>query len=102
MLLLIFGAGASYDSMPEKPANLALLKERMPLANELFDARFGDTLARWPQIKSLVPYLQQRSQERSVESVLEELVQQAKGYPPMYGKLNAMRYYLQDLITNAG
>jgi hypothetical protein len=42
MLMVVFGAGASYDSAPSYPPNRQHFfedQDRMPLANELFDNR---------------------------------------------------------------
>jgi len=36
-LMVIFGAGASYDSNPERP--IGIYPSRPPLANELFEDR---------------------------------------------------------------
>jgi hypothetical protein len=40
MLMVVFGAGASYDSIPSRvPSGAIKLEERLPLADELFDDR---------------------------------------------------------------
>jgi hypothetical protein len=63
MILVIFGAGASYDSIPSRPPSQyirAQLASRLPLAKELFLTRgvFSETLSYYPQCHPIVPYLQ--------------------------------------------
>src|SRR5438105_2029867 len=61
MLMVIFGAGASYDSDPTRPsANYVLpTPHRPPLANQLFDNRpeFAHDLSYFPECIPIVPLL---------------------------------------------
>lgn len=62
MLMVIFGAGASYDSYSsiappsEVPRDSQLY--RAPLAKELFLRHFQHDLDQFPQAKAPVPYLE--------------------------------------------
>jgi len=94
--MVVFGAGASYDSFgaltPPNPKQY-----RMPLANELFDLRFGDDYRLFPQCHPVIPLLQRSGV--NVESVLEGLQQDAKQYSPGLVQLAAIRYYLGYMLS---
>lgn len=104
MLMVIFGAGASYDSSPTHPVQ-ALFKDesRPPLAKDLFDDRglFRQPLDDYPQCKPIVPRLRDpavTSGEVSIEARLQEFQIQAKSYPRGSMELAAVRCYLQRAI----
>ncbi len=112
MLLVIFGAGASYDSVPHFPppppptasqSNWALVPPsqmevrelyRPPLANQLFDDRpiFVGALDRFGDCKALVPLL--RRSGVVVEQELGRIQDQAAKFPQRLRQLAAIRYYL--------
>src|SRR5579871_4331568 len=86
MLLVVFGAGASYDSIPSVPVPEVIVsshegrrlwspqnENRPPLANQLFEDRpgFASALERFPQCHPIVPYL--RDTKEPVERVLETI-----------------------------
>jgi len=105
MLLVILGAGASYDSLSRLPPPIQVTQNydhltRLPLADQLFGdrARFIDTANLFPQFKHLIPILRKLRPGYSVERQLEELLQEAAGYPPRRNELMAVRYYLQAVI----
>jgi hypothetical protein len=97
MLMVIFGAGASYDSFSSsQPArNLGREAARLPLANELFVnlPAFRDHLKKYPQCRPLVPILEKAP---DVEKALGSL--QASADQMRLRQLAAVRYYLRDLI----
>jgi hypothetical protein len=106
MLMVIFGAGASFDSAqacrvaypPHSP--VTGLPFRPPLANDLFadrDRAFAHLIGRYPQMHAILPLLRERS-SKSVEEVLESLQNEAKAYPVGYRQLAAVRFYLRDLL----
>jgi hypothetical protein len=107
MLLVIFGAGASYDSLARIPPQSGSLESqritvagvRLPLANELFGSRdmFLNAMARFPEMNDIVPYLQQ-PRNNYLEAELQHINDTAKSYPPNYSKLLAVRYYLQYIV----
>jgi hypothetical protein len=106
VLLVIFGAGASYDSVPDFVPG-ARLKARVaaaaggnpedlrpPLANELFDNRplFVNAMTRFPEFLPLVPIL--RKKGVAVEKELARFQAQADKFPRVHQELAAIRYYL--------
>lgn len=101
MLMVIFGAGASYDSAPSLSAKVASLNEhRPPLANQLFSNRkeFVTAMNQFPECLPVIPYLQHLSDGSSVEAVLEQLQGEAQNYPPRHRQITSIRYYLQFMI----
>lgn len=112
MLMVIFGAGASYDSCPTYPPGtdvptsdgLARLNQhnRPPLANELFANRplFADTVERFPDCQPIVRRLRS-PQGETLESALEDLQTQAESYPQGLRELAAVRCYLHQIITSS-
>ena len=79
MLMVIFGAGASYDSSPDFPApsGIEVIRSepwRPPLTSELFlDAnnKFGDIVQKYPRLQGILPFLRSPHKGRSVEQQLE-------------------------------
>jgi hypothetical protein len=112
MLLVIFGAGASYDSVPhllpptplgylnnsERIAKYGLHEEfRPPLANQLFDNRpsFVQVMQDYAACKPLVNLLRGEVQ---VERQLAKFEEEAKTFPIRNGQLAAIRYYLHQML----
>ncbi len=120
--MVIFGAGASYDSSPDfsppsmpaaqqnfgsSPAqSLSREQWRPPLANNLFDnpsQAFSDIVRKYPKLSHILPLLRQRSGGKTVEEVLEQLQDESKGNPEGQRELATVQYYLRDLffrVTN--
>jgi hypothetical protein len=105
MLMVIFGAGASYDSCPTYPPIQGPDVEviRPPLANNLFDNReiFVKTLDEFPQCKPIVPRLRDpvvQLGKISIEKRLEEIREEARTYPRGVRELTAVRCYLQRAV----
>lgn len=108
MLMVIFGAGASFDSCPTyHPGGNAPVfggdlynkHFRLPLASELFENRpmFAEAIQRFPQCQPIVPRLRSLRGE-TLEAVLEDLQAKSKSYPRGAQQLAAVRYYLQFVI----
>ena len=99
MLLVIFGAGASYDSLARVHPQSGWIESRLPLATELFSSRemFLNAMALYPELNDIVPYLQ-HPRNNYLEAELQYINDTAKAYPPNYSKLLAARYYLQHII----
>jgi hypothetical protein len=113
MLLVIFGAGASYDSVYHRPppdaqflgaTNSVRVQRfgtyeefRPPLANQLFDDRplFVEIMQTYPACKPLVNLL--RGDVR-VEQQLAKFEEQAKTFPARNRQLAAIRYYLHHML----
>ena len=77
-LAIIFGAGASYDFLPTYPAgdsNDRFRDRRTPLADHLFENRseFASIASKLRRLLPILPELRNRTGNRSVEAVLEEL-----------------------------
>lgn len=107
--MVIFGAGASFDSCPTYPAGIQLGPEidacRLPLAKDLFDNReiFRKTLDKFPQCKTVVPRLRDPAVLKgtvSIEKRLEEIREEAREYPRAAKELVAVRFYLQRALSN--
>jgi len=106
MLLIIFGAGASYDSVlhlrPDPPtfrAAKSIEPEhfRPPLANQLFDDRqlFVQTMGAYPDFRPLVNLLRGDVQ---VERQLATFEEEAKTFPVRQRQLASIRYYLHEML----
>ena len=108
-LLLILGAGASYDSLPASVLNGISPNERKelqpPLARDLFADRhsFGEVLDRFPQCAALIGDLRRKLEKGAVvEAELEALREEAASYPPRHRELAAVRFYLQAVLWKCG
>jgi len=100
MLLIIFGAGASFDSDPSRPAPSGL-ENRPPLANQLFDDRhnFVAALCQFDECAEIVPFLRGA---KAIEQQLEVLQNEANEYPDRFRQLAAARWYLQFMLGECG
>ncbi len=101
MLMVVFGAGATYDSVPSyrpKSSSSTVEEKRPPLANELFENRplFIEAMSRFPKCLPIVPYLQKQNVE--IEQVLEGLQAEAETDSERYRQLAAIRYYLHFML----
>jgi hypothetical protein len=105
MLVVVFGAGATYDSAPSWPAGRGPLyagrripveDTRPPLANQLFDDRraFRDVRTYFPALDPIVPYLMGLPSGVELEEVLERLQTDERNASP----LAAVRHYLSALL----
>jgi hypothetical protein len=106
MLLVIVGAGASFDSVHQLPPNKYALEPlsfqnqrlnheafRPPLAYQLFEDRelFRNFMNTFHQFKALVPRL--RSTTVPIEKQLAMFEEQGKDFPLRYQQIAAIRYY---------
>ena len=110
MLLVVFGAGASYDSVPHLPPGGILPavrpamvdnhpeNTRPPLASQLFDTRplFVEAMRRFRECLEVIPLL--RKPDVLVERELAELREQAKQFPRVHQELAAILFYLHFAI----
>jgi hypothetical protein len=121
MLMVIFGAGASYDSSPDFPPPQPQAVQqnfgprpaspnprefwRPPLATQLFldtNGAFGEIAN--PNYRKLLPILPRLRQpvtgsvEQEIEVLLTEANAQVSGDPERKRQLFAVRYYLHDLL----
>ena len=102
--MVIFGAGASHDSIPSlyRPPHLpkSLEDGRPPLAADLFSSHetYGEHISHFPRCHLIVPYLRAIPADSSVEHVLETLQAEGASDPERKCQLAAVRCYLQFLI----
>lgn len=115
--MVIFGAGASYDSsldFPPPPPSTDVFTTsgtppapedrrdawRPPLTNGLFldtSGRFGNIVETYPRLHGILTFLR-RPQNGSVEQQLELYLDQASADPERARQLLSVRYYLHDLF----
>ncbi len=106
MLIVIFGAGASYDSAPSYPPQSHesrqenVVNSRPPLADELFSNRpfFAGAISKFPRCQALIPDLRHLNRGESVERVLQRFQEQAETYEERHCQLAAIRFYLQSMM----
>ena len=106
MLMVVFGAGASYDSCPTHPAPESEFHGdrhadcRLPLGDKLFEERdlFFPILEQFPRALDVVPRLRHLLPGTNVEAVMEALRAEAEANPRRHRQLAAIRYYLQWAI----
>jgi hypothetical protein len=106
MLMVVVGAGASYDSVPTFPAKgKPAMPDRLPLANELFQfssrPQFAQDVALFPQCAPVLPLLENQECGITVERVLQQLQEEAAEYPERHKHLTAIRYYLNYMVGGA-
>lgn len=91
MIMVVFGAGASYDSNPSANPMLigpalssyeqTLEAARMPLAKELFQDRemFSEKLSLYPRCHPIIPLLRSENQiEQILQGFLDDAVKGEK------------------------
>jgi hypothetical protein len=112
MLMVVFGAGASYDSFAEYPPvsyrsfqeltmpYFELEQRRPPLAAALFHERFAELFSRYPECLGLFPQLRWAADSIGIERRLAELVEEAGSDPVVRQQMLAMRFYIRDAIAS--
>lgn len=117
MLMVIFGAGASYDSAPDFPPPQPQAAQqnfappppppnpreiwRPPVTPQLFldsNGEFGGIVRNYPKLLPILPHLRRPASGRSVEEELEAWQAEASGDPERNRQLFSIRYYLHDLL----
>jgi hypothetical protein len=104
MLMVILGAGASYDSSQEyRPVENWRVDEwwRPPLAKDLFLDRhhqLGTIITTYPKLSPILPLLREPPKGKSVEEFLEALQGESKDYSERLRQLLSVRYYIRDLL----
>ncbi len=105
MLMVVFGAGASYDSCPTHPPPQPGYPDefvacRLPLGDRLFEERalFYPILERFSPALEVAPRLRHLLPNTTVEQVMAELLSEAGTHPRRHAQLAAIRYYLQSAI----
>ena len=102
MLMVIFGAGASYDSCHSFRPNTAAGSpwSRPPLAKDLFlnVLEYRRISQRYPRCQTLFPYL---DHGEDIEGTLEGLRDEAELDPERRRQLMAIQYYLSGVIAES-
>ena len=117
MLMVIFGAGASYDSSPDLPPSLPRSAKqsasqaltyvdpqepwRPPVTNDVFlddNEKFGDIVERYPRLHGILSFLRRPQNGRTVEQQLEFYLDQASADQERKRQLFSVRYYLHELF----
>jgi hypothetical protein len=100
MLLVVVGAGASYDSIPTRPVGGNPFDYRPPLADQLFESRptFEAVQRLLPRVMEIVPNLFRRPNGESVEDVLARFADEASWYSDRLTHLACVRFYIQSII----
>src|SRR5690349_7411489 len=95
MLMVIVGAGASYDSAPSPRLHN---EHRLPLSDELFSDRpmFRRASLLFPECQSILEFLAIRSQGESVEDVLARLQAEPVERRPRH--MLAIKHYIRQVI----
>jgi hypothetical protein len=115
--MVVFGAGASYDSSTDHLAPLAGEADelyirrkdasgfyprgiRPPLASQLFELRsiFADAAQSLPKCQVPIDDLRHLKPDMSVEQQLEKMREAALSYPEGQKQLASIRFYLQWII----
>lgn len=107
VLLVILGAGASFDSVHSSNRRAgADTSWPPPLARELFDPRpnFLDVINDFPACRPLLALLRARVGDgEDVEVLLEELIERSEqGETQLPRQLMAVRFYLRQVIERCG
>jgi len=106
MLMVIFGAGASYDSAASLAAPPTLTFERdypdrPPLASELFHPQrnFATIARNYPALLEMIDRLRNLKDE-PIEARLQSLQNERFTWPRRYQQLMSVRFYLCDVLSN--
>ena len=108
MLLVVLGAGASYDSLDTEdvPQQGIDFSWRPPLTSELFDIRkhtFGPILASWADCLPLAQRLRRAVREGvPLEEEMQRVEDDESGHPLGQRQLMALRMYLQEMLWESG
>jgi hypothetical protein len=102
MLLVIFGAGASFDSVDIGSHPGVNADYQPPLADDLFDPRFKRLVEMFPQLTGILDRVRGIQRGTTPERVLEDLQGEADKYPIRDQQLTAARFYLQHVLFNCG
>jgi len=102
MLLVVLGAGASYDSISSDPPHSGGERnpQRLPLASALFEDRpqFTRALNAFGRAAPLFPVLHSGGGNEGVEAALERIWNRSPRRPETIQQFTALRYYIQNVI----
>jgi hypothetical protein len=95
MLMVVFGAGASYDNAPGDIRGL-------PLAKDLLDREYDSIAAEYPASRAVIAAVREELSTTStvgLERALSNFEAKAENSFVRQGQLVAFRFYLRELIT---
>jgi hypothetical protein len=98
MLMIVFGAGASYGS---HPLGRRVEAPRPPLTNELLSEQYGGFAAKYPSSRPAIIGLRKallEDPDTPIEEAISNLYQAATRNPERAKHLLALRFYLCDLV----
>jgi hypothetical protein len=101
VLMVIFGAGASFDSVSPRNRSYVSDDEFMPpVASQLFERRgvFDGAVLRHPTMWPVIDRLRHIPPDRYVEAVLEEIKDEAETFPINFNYLASLQFYLREVI----
>lgn len=100
MLLVVFGAGASYDSI--EPLQGSRHDARPPLAKELFDDRpvFRQAADLYPEASDLFVALRTQGRIGNIEELLDRYQAEVEHKPARVRQLASLRFYIRHVIAN--
>ena len=102
MLMVIFGAGASFDSYVSRPQDYPYPEQyRPPLTNQLFEDRpsFNSALQLFDKGQPLIAKLRYLTDSENLEQVLDRVAGESQGYAEGRKQLAAVRFYIQWVIS---
>jgi hypothetical protein len=103
MLMVIFGAGASYDSDARRPASRDELRhERLPLAAHLVDPAHRAVANQYPASMTVIDFVEEQLATESpddLETILARFAARADNSLACRQQLVAFRFYLCELIS---
>ena len=99
-LLVVFGAGASYDSIARVAG--ADVRERPPLARQLFAAAYDKYVQKHLVAGPLVAHLRGLPEGTNLEAELDRIQsEEVPNSPTRRRQVIALRYYLRDVLREA-
>jgi hypothetical protein len=98
-LLVVIGAGASFDSAPLHTVASYSSPWRPPLADHLFQRpAFQEIMAGYRHMKAVIPFLSNVPEGSTLEQLLDRLRGESEHRPMRRSQIAAVRYYLRELI----
>ena len=96
-LLVIFGAGASHDSLRDSDTRVD--PWRPPLTRDLYSGAHGDLLGMFPGSARIVELLALRPDEQNLETRLRELADESSKRAERAGQILMFQFYLRELFA---
>jgi hypothetical protein len=103
MLMVVFGSGASYDSVDHGTSSSGMADDvgwQPPLSADLFGDRptFNACIDEYPRSRALIGELRGLGTELVVERELGRFIEQAEHFPARHIQMAAIRFYLRRVL----